>query len=234
MIGELNESTMHHYIKFIISTDKEQHEIKVKQDFGETLGIADVMLESTKEIFEIQTKHQYKLKDKISGYLRNGYKTIVVYPVVSSKTIHWIDPQSKRLEDTTKSTKKMNNSHILECMYDLKQFIGQIEFMIVNLDIIEYKYLDGFGASRKRRATKIDKVPVKINQVIRLKTVDDYRQLIKDDLKTSEIKFSSKEFSRIQHISIESARKQLNVLTLMGIVQKVDKIGNSIIYRYIE
>lgn len=230
-IGQLNESSLHRTIKYYICSNENQHEVIIRQNSGKLLGIADVFIEDTKTIYEIQTKKPYRLKEKIKKYIENKYNVIIVCPIVNSSEIHWIDPNSGNTVDIRRQTKRMNDLSIFDYMYQLREFTGQISYTVYNLDTVEYKYLDGRGMNKKIKATKIDKIPIRINSIKHYNIPKDLDVFIPQDLRN--IEFDSKTFAKQSKVNISLARTQLLMLTNMGVIQRVDKNGKQIIYRYL-
>ena len=104
--------------------------------------------------------------------------------------------------------------------------------MIFNIDIIEYKYLDGYGENHKLKATKLDKVPIKTNYTLLMQCADDYRALVPERFKAEGKEFNQSEFSKESHISKDTARVQLLVLTRLGIIRRIGKVNRYIMYQY--
>ena len=111
-IGELSEKQIHHVLKNLIEPDKTKQEIRLQGN----IGIADILRDlsdGNKEAVEIQSKGIYKLNQKLDFYLQKGYKTTVVYPVVTKKVLNWVDPVSGQvLESRRFQTGK--NVHALQ------------------------------------------------------------------------------------------------------------------------
>ena len=97
-IGVQGEHTLHRVLKFYISNNLENHEIKIGRRF------ADVMLDKT--IYEVQTKAFNLLKEKLICFLKD-YEVVVVHPIASS-THYFLTNEYGELIKDRKSPKHLN------------------------------------------------------------------------------------------------------------------------------
>ena len=102
-----------------------------------------------------------------------------------------------------------------------------VELNIILLDVEEYKYLDGYEQNSKKRATKIDKVPTKINEIIQIKSISDLTKFLPDTLPE---KFTSKDFIKYSKCNKRWAGSGLKMLRDKGIINIIEKHGNSYVY----
>ena len=225
MIGTLNEKSTHAILKKHLCSDESKHEIGVNG------YIADILDSETNTITEIQTQDFSKLRGKIGSYTPE-YKLNIVYPVNSIKYINWVDPDSGEVVERRKSPSRDNKYKIFKELYKIRQHLTnkQISFSIILLETEEYKYLDGYGRNNKNKATKIDKVPIKILETITFSINSGYDDFIPDALLNKS--FTSKDFSKEGKCSIEIAQTTLLILTDLGIVNRIGKSGRSILYSY--
>ena len=115
-------------------------------------------------------------------------------------------------------------------MYGLRDIISldKLTFRVIQIEEKEFKYLDGFGPNNRYKATKIDRIPTSLISDTILKSKEDFIKLVpftKDD------EFNSTDFSKRTKLKIDDARKALLTLTELGIVKRVGKRGNNIIYK---
>lgn len=221
-IGTLSEKSIHSLIKDMIQPDKNFQEVKVGR------YIADI--KQGNNIIEIQTQQFKKLTGKLSYYIQCGYHTTVIYPVVENKYINWIDPSDNEIVERRKSPTKGVIQNIFKELYWIIDCLDNslIDLQIVTLDAEEYKYLDGYGQNAKKRATKIDKVPTKINNVITIKSKSDLSVLIPTTLQNKS--FTIKEFKKESKFSSSWASSGLKLLREHNIIHIVEKKGNAFIY----
>ena len=221
-IGTLSEKSIHSLIKDMIQPDKNFQEVKVGR------YIADIKQDNN--IIEIQTQQFKKLTCKLSYYIQCGYHTTVIYPVVENKYINWIDPSDNEIVERRKSPTKGVIQNIFKELYWIIDYLDNelVDLQIIILDAEEYKYLDGYGPSSKKRATKIDKVPTKVNNVVTIKSKSDLVILIPDTLQNKT--FTIKEFKKESKFNSSWASSGLKLLREHAIIQIVEKKGNALVY----
>lgn len=229
MIGELNEKQIHNELKNRLEPDKQKQEINL----GYGIGIADILREDQEgiEAIEIQTKQFFRLKKKLDYYIENNIKTVVVFPIAIKTTIHWIDPVQNVVVQSTKRQKQIEQQkhQVFKELYAIQDYLQHIELKIYFVDIDDYRYLDGYGMDRKKRQTKIDKEINNIVQVMTIKDISQYRQFIPSELYKLE-HFTQKEYKKYQKSDMDTVRKELLVLYNIGIIRRVGKTGNNIVY----
>lgn len=223
-IGTLGEKTIHAILKLYYEPDEDYHEVALDGYF------ADVCNENG--IIEIQTANFNKLRNKLTIFLEN-YPVTVVYPMPYRKWVTWIDPDTKELSKRHKAPKTWTPYYAFFELYKIKQFLKHpnLRIRIVLMDMDEYKLLNGWNASKKRGATRFDRIPIGICEEICIDQVEDYLQLVPYDLENP---FDSKTFARAASIHVDTARQVLNILSYVGTVQRVGKKGNSILYTVVE
>lgn len=220
-IGTLSEKSIHSVIKDYICSDKSKQEVKVDN------FIADIKIDN--KIYEIQTQNFKKLINKIDHYLNKDIEVIIVYPLVKTKYINWIDKNTGDIVERRKTPHKGVIQDIFKELYWIIDYIGNKGFSlwIVEINAEEYKYLDGYGANCKRRATKIDKVPTEVLNIIKIQTIEDLNKFIP---KTLPEKFNSKDFLKHTKANKKWLGSGLKLLREKGIITVVGKQGNSYIY----
>lgn len=222
MIGTLNEKSVHKQIKYDVEKDSSKHEVNI-------CGyIADVVSANT--IYEIQTKNFNNLRNKIKTYLKNTKCNIeIIYPISIINTINWIEKGTGEVVESNKRKTRNNKFNIFRELYKLRDNIidDRVSYKIYLLETVDYRYLDGYGPSNKKYATKIDKGILKIIDKITLGSKVDYYRLLSRNLPH---RFTSKDFSKIHHCTLDIARQSLLVLYRIGVVDRIGKDGNSIVY----
>lgn len=226
-IGTLSEKSIHRTLKEFIENDKSKHEVAVGR------FIADICYKDRKEIVEIQTKCFKNIIPKLEYYLRNGYTVKIVYPLILNKDIHWIDKESNEVVEVRKSSKKGKIQDIFRELYWIYRYIinEKVELEIYGLNAAETKYLDGYGASQKKRATKIDKEPTEIIGYTAIRNKEDFIKFIPETLRNKE--FTSSEYKKVIKSNDKYLSSGLKILREIGIIQIVGKKGNSFVYKCI-
>lgn len=95
------------------------------------------------------------------------------------------------------------------------------------MDIDEYKLLNGWNYTRKRGATRYDRVPLGVRKIVELDRPEDYMQFVPIDL---EDEFMVKDFAKAAMVHEDTARLSLNILNYLGVVRRVGKKGNAYVY----
>lgn len=221
-IGTLSEKSIHKYLKNILEPDKQYHEVKVGQ------YIADIKHDN--KIIEIQTQNFKKLLPKLEYYIKSGYNTTVVYPIIHRKIINWIDPVSMSVVDIRKSSRIGVIQDSFKELYWILQYIvsEEIELKIILIDANEYKYLDGRGQSQKIKATKIDKLPTEIINTVDIRNINDLRVFVPDTLDNN---WTSKDYAKVTKCNKRWVSSGLKMLRENNIIEMINKQGNAIIYK---
>ncbi|HHW99925.1 MAG TPA: hypothetical protein GX740_01295 [Acholeplasmataceae bacterium] len=215
-----SEKIIHKTIKDYLQANKEYQEIKLGRFF--------VDIFNNEEVIEIQTKQFNKLRAKLD-YLLPKYKVTICYPIDHKKIIKWLDPNTFNVIEERKSPKVGNINEIFKELYRIKDYLenSNLCFKILLIDVIEYKLLDGWNSSKKRGATKYEKIPVNLVREIDIKSLDDYKIFLPNDLPPT---FTSATYKSLTKISIRSARLALNILRHLGIIEVVGKEKNAYVY----
>ena len=151
-IGTLGEKTLHRILKSYIEPDESLHEIKY-------LGsVADI--KNSEGIFEIQTASYEKLIPKLEKFLQEDTVT-VVSPIVVNKRIRFIDKDTGEITEPKLSPKHEGAIDALRKLYRIRRFLfsERIRIRLLYLEAEEYKYLDGWDKSKRRGATRIERIP---------------------------------------------------------------------------
>lgn len=220
-IGTLSEKSIHSILKDYLEPNKELHEVKVGQ------YIADI--KTPDKIYEIQTQQFKKLLDKIEYYIKIKQKTCIVYPLIKRKYINWISPISGEVVERRKTSHNGVIQDMFKELYWIIDYLDNplIELKIILIDVEEYKYLDGRGQNLKRKATKIDKIPTSVVEIIDIKSISDLKTFVPDTLP---IEFTSKDFIQHSKCNKKWAGSGLKMLREHGIIHIVEEQGNLYIY----
>lgn len=223
-IGTLAEKSVHAVLKNYFAPNEDHHEIPIEG------YVADIY--TGKEIIEIQTRQFDRMRDKLTAFLPICPVTIV-YPVPAKKILVWIDPDTGEEVERRKSPMKASIYDIFEELYRIKNFLTEenLRFKMVFLELEEWKLLDGYGKDKKKRASKHDRVPLKMTGEMSMECKEDYLQFVPFELLEEE--FTSKDFAKAAKIHPREAGTVLHILHYIGILDRVGKQGNAYVYRVI-
>lgn len=82
VIGIQKEKILHRTLKYYISNNEANHEVKIKKTLKGIL-YADVLIDY--HIYEIQTRSFNQLRNKLDEFLKQ-YQVTIVYPIAYKKT----------------------------------------------------------------------------------------------------------------------------------------------------
>ena len=220
-VGGLGEKSVHKILKLTIEPDTSKHEVKF-------LGsVADI--KNADGIFEIQTKNHYRLIPKLKKFLTHSRVTLVI-PLIKEKRVRWIDPESGEISEPKKSPKHEGVYTAFYYLAPLASLIADPNFS-VKLFLLcadEYKRLDGWDKTRKRGASKADKIPASLLEVIDLSSPIDYKQYIPKDLPE---RFLAKEFSKKIASPSQKAYYVIKLFESLGYIEQDGKEGRAFVYK---
>lgn len=225
-IGTYKEKIIHLVLKKFFCEDEARHEVKIGR------YVADAV--SDEAVFEIQTRGLYPLKKKIPSYIEDtDKKIIVILPIISRKRLFWVNPESGEMSEPRRmSVAKPKNSLLREFMWigGLVDFL-RIEFKAVFIDADEYRLLDGIGVDKKIKATKIDRIPKELIDIVTI----DSRQAFSDFFlpKALPREFCAKDFERATGLKRKGVSAGLRALELVGIIEREKQSERKVVYRII-
>ena len=219
-IGTLAEKSLHKILKLYYEPREEYHEIPFLS------YVCDVKNENG--IIEIQTGSFTPLIHKLTRFLQET-RVIVVYPIIAEKYLIWVNKETGELTEPKKSPKKGKYSDALPQLSIISELLPceNLTVRLVLLSADEYKYLDGYGESRKKRATKIEKLPRRIIDEFEIKEVNDIKKL----LPPLENTFRSADFNKATGLKRRKAFFSLKFLERVGVIEKVGKDKNAFLYK---
>ncbi len=220
-IGTLGEKTVHSVLKYYLSPELLNHEIKVGG------FVADIC--TGNEIIEIQTRNFDKLRRKLQTFLAFAPVTIV-YPIPSTKWIRWVNPQTGEISPPRKSPKPGKPYSIFPELYKIKEYLinPNLKLKILMIDLEEYRLLNGWSEDKKRGSTRSDRIPTELVDEYIIDGKDGYKQLIPPQL---EEEFTVKDYRKASGISLKASQVALHVLNYVGAIEKTGKKGRSFVYR---
>lgn len=220
-VGTLSEKYLHALLKSFFEPDKACHEVKVGR------FTADIL--NGNNIIEIQTRSLNKLRGKLEFYLLEGYNVTVVYPIAHKKWLTWLDPQTGETTIKRRSPKVGSLYDSLWELYKIKYFLDwrNLSVCLIFIDVEDIKNLDGYGPKKKRRATRFDRVPVALHDMITLSSPKDYSIFIPDKLSAE---FTTKDFAQCAKIPMDTAYTAINILTYLELIKQSGKSGRMKLY----
>jgi ribosomal protein S25 len=145
------------------------------------------------------------------------------------KWISWLDEETGYISNKRKSPKKGNPYEAFYQLYKIKSYLNNpnLRIKIIMMNMEEIRLLNGWSDNKKKGSTRFDRFPIELVSELDFCEIDDYMQMIPIELNDV---FTSKEYAKEAHISVSMAQIALNILTYLGIVKRVGKKGNSILY----
>lgn len=223
-VGRLSEKSLHRILKFYFEPDEANHEVAY-------LGsIADI--KNGDGIIEIQTAGFDRLVPKLKKFLPT-VPVAVVHPIVMEKCVFWFDKDSGELSKQKAGGKRGRITDVLAELYKIRELIpsDNLTVRLVLISAEEFKALDGYGKYKKMRATKIDRIPNKILEIIDLKTKDDYKRLIPEGLCGE---FLAKDFDKSTGLRKRNAYYALKFLVDIGLIERCGSSGRAFVYKLAE
>lgn len=224
-IGTLNEKRIHSVLKEYFEPDKSHHEVPYKG------YIADIMNDDG--IIEIQTGALSPLYAKLGAFLPEKRVTLV-HPLIAKKTVSWIDPKTGDISPKHNSPRHETALDGLLELYNIRSHIGSenlfVRFPLIEVD--EYRMQDGWSRNKKRGSHRYDRIPIQLFDIISFDGPRDYMLMfLPEPLREAE--FTSAEYASAAHIGKQLAYQAATVLTFAGVLEKIGKRGNSILYKCI-
>lgn len=219
-IGTLGEKTLHAVIKQYMEPYDGSHEIKIGP------YIADIVGEDG--IIEVQTRGFEKLRKKLAVFL-DVSRVTVVYPVVRTKWLAWIDPDTGEVGKKRKSPKRGTVFEAFYELYKIKALLchPNLRILLLLIDMEEYRSLNGWSENRKRGSSRHERIPVELAGEVPIANRQDYRKLIPGGLPEQ---FTTKDYQKHSGISLGGAQTALNVLCYVGAVRQTGKQGRLKLY----
>ena len=216
-VGTLGEKTLHAVLKRMIEPDLSRHEVKLGR------YTADVLNEHG--VFEVQTRNLHKLKPKLTALLPYWPVTVVV-PVVETKWLLMMDPETGELKERRRSPKRGRAAAILPDLAYLKPLLKDpnLSFLLVRL---EGEELRKPSHSRWRPVTPLEFAPTRFLGTVCLKTPADYAALLPSDLPKE---FTARELAKALGLPAGQGSAAANVLAFMGAIRQTGTKGRAFLY----
>lgn len=220
-IGTKQEKFIHQFLKYFICEDSSKHEIIIGN------RVADCVINN--HIYEIQTRSLYKLKDKLSLFLKE-YKVTVVFPVYNSKLVKYID-ENGEVVSVRKSPKKGCPLDLLPELYALYRFLENpnfaIKIIIMEIEETQTTRIDKY---KRKKRTPIDKYPLDIIDIIDITSSNSLRNILPKELLDNQ-SFTANDFNRLVKLKGRKASNALQVLKKLNIIEFIGKDNRKYLYR---
>lgn len=219
-IGTLQEKTIHAVLKNFYEPDLEHQEIPVEN------FVADILRDG--EIIEIQTRAFQALRRKLDTFLQQ-YQVTIVYPIVRTKWLYWIDEETGEITKKRKSPKKGTIYDAIPELYKIKPYLPNpnLHLCLVLIDAEEYRLLNGWSQDRKKGSTRYDRIPTQLVDEFFIGSLADYQCLIPEGLPSD---YTSRDFAKAARIPLSYAQTTLTILHHIGLVHRTGKAGRSYTY----
>ena len=180
------------------------------------------------EYIEIQTGSFGPLRQKAKEIALQGNLRIV-YPVIIAKYIEVFDTEGVRLY-RRKSPRRGSSWDLFNALVYAPELplVPRIVVELVLIDAEEERVKDGKGSWRRHGISIKDRRMITMHERICLNKPADYKRFLPFD---KDKKFTSSMLKESAGIPIELARKTLYVLTKLGVVERIGKQRNSLIYQ---
>ena len=219
-VGGLGEKAVHKILKLTIEPDVTKHEVKY-------LGsIADI--KNDDGIYEIQTRHPENLSKKLEKLLPECKVTLVI-PLIKEKRIRWINTQTGEISEPRKSPKSEDAYTAINQLHPIAKFFTHPNFRLklIFLSADEYKRLDGWDKTKKKGATRIERIPSELLSVIDFNSVSDYERYIPSEISGE---FLAKDFARAIKRPSRFTYFVIRFFVNLGLVAPIGKEGRAIKY----
>ncbi len=245
VINTYNETSLHKTLKQIYSLEFNG---QTEQKTGPY--ICDIVTKDS-QIIEIQTSNISALKNKIEFFLKQNKKITVVHPLAEQKIIETYDNELLTVTKR-KSPKKQTIYSVLRSLTGIYNFLTEenfiLEIIFTNQTECRQKTKEKVQSKNKARHhlrtwITTDKKLDSINSKIRLKTKQDYKNLLPDTLQKQftppqlyKAIFKLKAFNEFTDSQKKSAAKNYTLLIWllekMEVIKKTgQKEGRSWIYQ---
>lgn len=219
-IGTLKEKTLHAVLKNFYEPDVSCQEARIGR------FVADILHEN--QIIEIQTRSFNSMRKKLDNFLKL-YPVTIVYPIIYTKWLYWIDETTGEISSKRKSPKRGSFYDSFYELYKIKPYLAnpRLHICLTLIDAEEYRILNGWGKDKKKGATRFDRIPVSLVDELYIDSLDGYMKLIPESLPAQ---FSTKDYAQHTHTNIKNAQLAANIFKYIGIIEQTGKDGRSFLY----
>ncbi len=219
-IGTLKEKTLHAVLKNFYEPDTAFQEVKIDR------FVADIQRGG--EVIEIQTRNFNSMRKKLDKFLEL-YPVTIVYPIIYTKWLYWIDEKTGEVSAGRKSPKRGSFYDAFYELYKIKTYLANpnLHICLTLVNAEEYRVLNGYGKDRKKGASRYDRIPVSLVDELYIGSREEYSMLLPGSLPDI---FSVKDYAKHAHIQIRYAQLAINIFKYIGIIEQSGKRGRSFLY----
>lgn len=219
-IGLQNEKSLHASLKQWYAIPGDRLEVKVEG------FVIDIVRDNI--LIEVQTKNFSAMGKKLRKLVPN-HRLRLIHPIANTKWIVKLNKNRDEIISRKKSPKKGSIYDLFDELIRIPDLMGQDNFSIELLMIIEEEIRseDGKGSWRRKGVSIIDRRLLEVVEKVKLTCVEDFNQFIPKEL---EMPFSNKTFSKAAGITLIKARKATYCLKKMSLIKEVGKKGNELFF----
>lgn len=223
-IGTLGEKSIHAVLKYYFNENPDTHE--------QTVGSAVADIVGADGVIEIQTRQFHRLNPKLAILLPECPVT-VVYPVICRKRVTWIDPETGAVMRVGTFRKFQTEWSVLPELVRILPHVTHPHFrlVLVSMEAEDLRLADGYGADRRIRATKVDRMPTRLLAVRQFDAPADYAFFLPDPLPDP---LDSASYAAQCRVPVAQAQAALRILTEMQRIRPVGRNGRRKRYGIVE
>ncbi|MDR0495165.1 MAG: hypothetical protein LBG95_06025 [Treponema sp.] len=220
-IGTRSESSLHRDLKLSYAGKAGRTEIEVA-------GFIADGINAEGEYIEVQIRNFGSIKKKIQELSQLG-KVRVIYPVLVTKYIEVFNTKGK-LQYRRKSPRRGSAWDIFDALVHAPELplVSGLAIELVLVEASEQRVRDGKGSWRRKGVSIKDHALLAVYERIALQKPADYLRFVPFTLKEQ---FTSADLGEKAGIRVDMARKALYVLTKIGVVNRIGKKGNALVYK---
>lgn len=220
-IGTKQEKTLHQTIKYYLSLNESEHEIKVDKK------IVDIYKDN--QIFEIQTQGFDKMRDKLEVLLPNHSLTIV-FPIAYTKSLYLINEYGE-VESIRKSPKKQTPFEIFTELYKIKNYLKSpnLHFKIIMFNSDEFRDIVPKKHIRSKGYKRNDQYVKEIVKEYDIYNSNDFNILL-DEINLPD-EFTTADIKKQTKVSLKTSVLVLNILLYLDVVTKIGNKNRYILYK---
>ncbi len=216
-IGVQAERMLHLILKYYLVPDDSCHERKIGRYWADA--------ECDGRIYEIQTRRFDRLRTKLTAFLET-HDVTVVYPIAVTKTVAWVDPVEGTMTKPRRSPARRNVYAAFYELFFIREFLihPRFHFHVILCEMEEFRSLTGYGAQKKKRAPRLERIPTALVGEALFASPGDYACLIPDCLGNS---FTTPEFAKATGLPSQAVWRAMQVLLSLGLVREAGREGRA-------
>ena len=221
-IGTYQEKLVHMVVKAFFC-DEENREVGVGR------FIADGIDKGT--IYEIQSAGFYPLKKKLLSYLDDtDMDIVVVRPIALKRRLIWVDGESGEMSEPKRVAGDRYKVKLLrELLWIAEIFdFSRIKIKLFFMEIDEYKVRSIKGQNKKIRASKLDRIPKGLIDIVDIDSKESLREALLP--KSLDKQFTRAEFAKNTGLTKKGISAGLKALEILDVVERDKTSGRPIIY----